>query len=93
MDRDVIVGTGCYEGNHITGVYVLPSFQKQGGGSQIMDCLESEIAKKHKTIHISTTDITYILTTHYHADHIGLVSELMKTDRISLPVKTAFRLS
>lgn len=50
MDGDVIVGTGCYEGNHITGVYVLPSRQKQGCGSQIMDCLESEIAKKHRTI-------------------------------------------
>lgn len=50
MDGDVIVGTGCYEGNHITGVYVLPSRQKQGCGSQIMDCLESEIAQKHRTI-------------------------------------------
>ena len=50
MDGDVIVGTGCYEGNHITGVYVLPSYQKQGCGSQIMDCLEAEIAKRHKTI-------------------------------------------
>ncbi len=50
MDGDVIVGTGCYGGNHITGVYVLPSYQKQGCGSQIMDCLEAEIAKRHKTI-------------------------------------------
>ncbi len=24
LDRDTIVGTGCYDGNHITGVYVLP---------------------------------------------------------------------
>lgn len=27
---------------------------------------------------ISTADITYILATHYHPDHIGLVSELTK---------------
>lgn len=45
MDGDVIVGTGCFNGNHITGVYVLPSYQKQGCGSYIMNCLETEIAK------------------------------------------------
>lgn len=27
---------------------------------------------------LSITDITYILATHYHPDHIGLVSELQK---------------
>jgi len=31
--------------------------------------------KKH---HIKMGDITYVLATHYHPDHIGLVSELMK---------------
>lgn len=45
MDGDVIVGTGCFDGNHITGVYVLPLYQKQGCGSYIMNCLETEIAK------------------------------------------------
>ena len=30
MDGDVGVGVGCFDGNHITGVYVLPSYQKQG---------------------------------------------------------------
>lgn len=43
----VIVGTGCFDGNHITGLYVLPSFQKQGFGSYIMNCLEAEISKRH----------------------------------------------
>ena len=43
----VIVGTGCYDGNHITGIYVLPSYQKQGCGSYIMNCLETKISKKH----------------------------------------------
>lgn len=31
-----------------------------------------------KKNNISTADITYILATHYHPDHIGLVSELTK---------------
>ena len=31
--------------------------------------------KRHK---ISLSDITYLLASHYHPDHIGLVSELMK---------------
>lgn len=44
---NAIVGTGCFDSNHITGVYVLPSYQKQGCGSYIMSCLEHEIAKKH----------------------------------------------
>lgn len=47
LDGDAIVGTGCFDCNHITGVYVLPSYQKQGCGSQIMNFLEAEIAKKH----------------------------------------------
>lgn len=47
MDGNVIVGTGCFDSNHITGVYVLPSYQKQGCGTQIMNCLETEILKRH----------------------------------------------
>lgn len=47
MDGDMIVGTGCYDENHITGVYVLPCYQKRGYGSQIMDCLEAEIIKSY----------------------------------------------
>ncbi|MDE7251759.1 MAG: MBL fold metallo-hydrolase [Acetatifactor sp.] len=31
-----------------------------------------------KMNHIQVSDITYVLATHYHPDHIGLVSELMK---------------
>ena len=45
----VVVGTGCYDGNHITGVYVLPQYQRQGCGSYIMDCLEAEIKANHDT--------------------------------------------
>lgn len=47
-DGDTIVGTGCFAGSHITGVYVLPCYQRQGCGSRIMDCLEAEIIKGHK---------------------------------------------
>ncbi|MCM1182866.1 MAG: GNAT family N-acetyltransferase [Roseburia sp.] len=49
-DRSFIIGTGCRDGNHITGVYVLPDYQKQGCGSKIMDCLEVEISKKYDTV-------------------------------------------
>ena len=41
--------SGCFDGNHITGVYVLPSYQKQGCGSHIMNCLEREIARMYDT--------------------------------------------
>lgn len=34
--------------------------------------------KALKKNNISTADITYILATHFHPDHIGLVSELVK---------------
>ena len=47
MDGDVMIGTGCCDSNHITGVYVLPNYQKHGCGSKIMDCLETEISKKY----------------------------------------------
>lgn len=47
VENSVIVGTGCCNDNHITGVYVLPVYQKQGFGSYIMDCLETGISKKY----------------------------------------------
>lgn len=34
--------------------------------------------KAIKVNNIGVSDITYVLATHYHPDHIGLVSELMK---------------
>lgn len=46
MENDMMVGAGCYDGNHITGVYVLPCYQNRGCGSYIMNCLEAEIAKE-----------------------------------------------
>lgn len=49
VDNDVIVGTGCFDKNHITGVYVRPAYQNQGCGTHIMNCLENEIAKMYDT--------------------------------------------
>lgn len=34
--------------------------------------------KTIKEYNIKISDITYVLATHYHPDHIGLISELMK---------------
>ena len=46
VDNDVIVGTGCFDGNHITGVYVLPAYQNQGCGSYIMKYTNTTVWKK-----------------------------------------------
>lgn len=45
-----IVGTGSYEDNHITRVYVAPECQKQGYGSYIIQCLENEISLNYNTV-------------------------------------------
>lgn len=55
VDKDIIIGTGCYDNNHITGVYVLPDYQKQGFGSKIMDCLEAEISKQYDTVFLEAS--------------------------------------
>lgn len=48
LEDGVIVGTGCFDQNHITGVYVLPRCQGKGFGSHIMDRLESQIRKDYE---------------------------------------------
>lgn len=50
-----IVGTGCFNENHITRVYVKPSAQKQGYGSYIMQCLEKEIASRYETVNLDAS--------------------------------------
>jgi GNAT superfamily N-acetyltransferase len=50
VDNQIIVGTGCYEENHITRVYVLPEYQRKGFGSYILQCLENEISKSYDTV-------------------------------------------
>lgn len=49
-DNDTIIGTGCSKENHITRVYVHPTFQKQGYGSYIMQCLENNIALNYDSV-------------------------------------------
>ena len=51
----VPVGTGSYEGNHITRVYVLPQYQKKGYGRYILRKLEQEIAAKQKRIFLDAS--------------------------------------
>lgn len=51
----MVVGTGCFDSNHITGVYVLPAYHNQGCGSYIMDCLENEIAKMYDTVSLDAS--------------------------------------
>ena len=50
-----IVGTGCYKDNHITRVYVLPKYQKQGYGSYIIQQLENEISKNYDDIFLDAS--------------------------------------
>lgn len=46
-DEGKVIGTGCYDSNHITGVYVSPAFQGNGCGTLIIDKLEEAIAADH----------------------------------------------
>lgn len=46
----VIVGTGSYERNHITRVYVLPQYQGKGYGSYILKELEKVILRNYNSI-------------------------------------------
>ena len=50
VDNEIVVGTGCYQGNHITRVYVLPQYQRKGYGNYIMQCLEKEIVQKYDKV-------------------------------------------
>lgn len=45
-----IIGTGCFIENHITRVYVIPDYQKQGYGTFIMNTLEEKIKKNYNCI-------------------------------------------
>lgn len=70
-DGEAMVGTGCYDGNHITGVYVLPNYQKRGYGSRIMDCLESEISKKYNTVRLDASLSAVFLYEHRGYKTVG----------------------
>ena len=48
--NDIIVGTGSFEENHITRVYVLPQYQGKGYGYHILKELEKEIARNYNNV-------------------------------------------
>ena len=55
IDDDRMVGTGCYQNNHITRVYVLPEFQGRGYGSFIMEQLEDIIAGEYDKVFLDAS--------------------------------------
>ena len=71
---NVIAGTGCFDNNHITGVYVLPSHQKQGCGTQIMNCLENEMQNAVKTSG-ALFMAKYVCQCLYQSDYITQISK------------------
>lgn len=50
LDHDEVVGTGCYEHDHITRVYVRPDEQKKGYGSYIIKQLEKMISQTYPSV-------------------------------------------
>lgn len=54
-DNDVLVGTGSYQDNHITRVYVHPDYQGKGYGSSIMEKLEQEIALNYDKVYLDAS--------------------------------------
>lgn len=50
-----ILGTGSYDGNHITRVYVNPDFQGKGYGSFIMQSLENQISLSYNTVNLDAS--------------------------------------
>lgn len=50
-----IVGTGCFVGNHITRVYILPQYQGRGYGIFVMQTIETEIAKNHSKVYLDAS--------------------------------------
>ena len=55
MIDNVIVGTGCHKNNHITRVYIKPQYQGKGYGSNIMQCLEDEIARNYDSVNLDAS--------------------------------------
>ena len=55
LKDNVMVGTGSYEENHITRIYVCPAFQGNGYGSFIMGEIETKIQIKHSKIKLDAS--------------------------------------
>jgi len=50
-----IVGTGSFNENHITRVYVNPEYQGKGYGSYIMQCLEDTISNTYDSVYLDAS--------------------------------------
>lgn len=50
IEDNRLIGVGCYDNNHITGVYILPEYQNKGYGNFLIEKLEEEIFKDHDSI-------------------------------------------
>lgn len=55
IENGQLIGTGSYQDNHITRVYVDPAFQKRGYGSYIMQMLENEIALHYDKVYLDAS--------------------------------------
>ena len=55
QNDDITIGTGCYQDNHITRVYVKPEYQGQGYGSYIMECLENKISLEYDSVYLDAS--------------------------------------
>ena len=50
-----MIGTGCFEDNHITRVYVLPEHQKMGYGTFIIKNIEAQISEKYDKTYLDAS--------------------------------------
>lgn len=75
VDDGEVIGTGCFDGNHITGVHVLPPFQGKGCGSMIIDHLENLIGKDYETVVLDASFPAATLYEHrgYRATGHGII--------------------
>lgn len=55
QNDDIIIGTGCYQDNHITRVYIKPEYQGRGYGSYIMECLEHKISLEYDSVYLDAS--------------------------------------
>lgn len=55
IDNGNLLGTGSYNGNHITRVYISPKYQRKGYGSYIIQKIEDEIAKNYSTVYLDAS--------------------------------------
>lgn len=96
-----ILGTGSYDKNHITRVYVDSDFQKNGFGSIIMQKLENQIALSYDTVNLDASlpashfyeKRGYITKSHekYFVENgVILVYEIMQKPLISSKTKISY---